>query len=70
MRITGTTSYTTMRDALGANLSRIADLQTQLGTGRRINRASDDPVGASHGAALPLVRGRPGGVRPVRPTTR
>ena len=47
MRVTGTTSYTTMRDALGANMSRIADLQTQLGTGRRINRASDDPVGAA-----------------------
>ena len=47
MRVTGTSSYTTMRDALGTSMSRIADLQTQLGTGRRINRASDDPVGAA-----------------------
>ena len=47
MRVTGTSNYTVMRDALGTSMSRIADLQTQLGTGRRINRASDDPVGAA-----------------------
>lgn len=47
MRVTGTSNYTVLRDALGTSLSRISDLQSQLGTGRRINRASDDPVGAA-----------------------
>ncbi len=47
MRITSTSTYTTMRDSLSTSLSRVADLQSQLGSGRRINQMSDDPVGAA-----------------------
>lgn len=47
MRITSTSTYAVMRDSLGTSLSRVADLQSQLGTMRRINKPSDDPVGSS-----------------------
>lgn len=47
MRITSTSSYATMRDSLATSLSRVNDLQSQLGTMRRINKPSDDPVGSS-----------------------
>ncbi len=47
MRVTAQSTYTGMRDSLATSLSRVAALQSQLGTGRRINRASDDPVGAA-----------------------
>jgi flagellar hook-associated protein 3 FlgL len=47
VRITSTSSYAVMRDSLGASLSRVSDLQSQLGTMRRINKPSDDPVGSS-----------------------
>ena len=47
MRVTTTSNYTTMRDSLGASLSRVSDLQARMGTGRRINKPSDDPVGSA-----------------------
>lgn len=47
MRVTSTSTYISMRDSLGGSLSRVVDMQTQLGTMRRINRVSDDPVGAA-----------------------
>lgn len=47
MRITSTSSYQVMREGLGTSLARVNDLQSQLGTMRRINKPSDDPVGSS-----------------------
>lgn len=47
MRVTTTSNYTTMRDSLAASLSRVSDLQARMGTGRRINKPSDDPVGSA-----------------------
>lgn len=47
MRVTSTSSYASMRDSLATSLSRVNDLQSQLGTMRRINKPSDDPVGST-----------------------
>ncbi len=47
MRVTSTSSYITMRDSLAGTLGRVQDVQAQLGTGRRINKPSDDPVGSA-----------------------
>ncbi|MDP9466642.1 MAG: flagellar hook-associated protein FlgL [Actinomycetota bacterium] len=47
MRVTTTSNYNTMRDSLGSALSRVSELQASMGTGRRINKPSDDPVGSA-----------------------
>lgn len=47
MRITSTSTYISMRESLSTSLQRVVDTQSQLGTMRRINKASDDPVGAA-----------------------
>lgn len=47
MRVTTTSNYNTMRDSLGSALSRVSELQASMGTGRRINEPSDDPVGSA-----------------------
>lgn len=47
MRVTSTSAYASMRSSLGSSLERVSTLQSQLGTGRRINSASDDPVGST-----------------------
>lgn len=47
MRVTSTSTYVSMREALGAGSERVAQLRDQMGTGRRINSAADDPVGSA-----------------------
>jgi flagellar hook-associated protein 3 FlgL len=47
MRVTSTSTYISMRNSLGTSLARVVDTQAQLGTMRRINKVSDDPVGAA-----------------------
>lgn len=47
MRVTSTSTYVSMRNSLGSSLSRVVEQQAQLGTMRRINKVSDDPVGAA-----------------------
>ena len=47
MRVTSTSAYTSMRESLATSLERVSGLQAQMGTGRRINSAADDPVGSS-----------------------
>jgi len=47
VRVTSTSQYISMRDSLAASLSRVSAKQSELGTGRRINKASDDPVGSA-----------------------
>lgn len=44
-RITNTMMHDTIRFNLSRSIARFLDTQTQLSTGRRINKASDDPVG-------------------------
>lgn len=46
MRVTSTTSYINMREGLNASLSRVADAQNQLSSGKRINNWSDAPADA------------------------
>jgi flagellar hook-associated protein 3 FlgL len=46
MRVTSTTSYITMRENLTSSLSRVADAQNELSSGKRINRWSDAPSDA------------------------
>ena len=46
-RITGQMLSNNALAGLQANLGRLQDLQEQLSSGRRINRPSDDPVGAA-----------------------
>lgn len=47
MRVTSGSSYAVMAASLGTSLGRVQDLESQLGSGRRINAMSDDPVGAA-----------------------
>ncbi len=47
MRVTSGSTYATMAASLGTSLGRVQDLESQLGSGRRINAMSDDPVGAA-----------------------
>jgi flagellar hook-associated protein 3 FlgL len=47
VRVTSGSTYASMSAALGASLGRVQSLQSQLGSGRRINAMSDDPVGAA-----------------------
>jgi flagellar hook-associated protein 3 FlgL len=46
MRVTSTTNYITMRENLTASLSRVADAQNELSSGKRINKWSDAPADA------------------------
>jgi len=45
-RVAFDTSYRTAADLLGASSARLQRSQEQLGSGRRVTRASDDPVAA------------------------
>ncbi len=47
MRVTSTSAYTSMRTSLATSLERVSGLQAQMGSGRRINSPSDDPVGST-----------------------
>ena len=47
MRVTSTSAAAAMKQSLGATLERVNIVQEQLGTGRRINKPSDDPVGST-----------------------
>ncbi len=47
MRVTSGSTYATMAASLGTSLGRVQDLESQLGSGRKINAMSDDPVGAA-----------------------
>ena len=47
MRVSSASMYLTMKEGLGSSLGRVQEVQGQLASGRRINRASDDPVGAT-----------------------
>ncbi|MES2991685.1 MAG: flagellar hook-associated protein FlgL [Pseudomonadota bacterium] len=47
MRISTTNSYNTSLDSLMARQSRLAETQEQMTTGKRVNRASDDPAAAA-----------------------
>jgi flagellar hook-associated protein 3 FlgL len=46
MRVTSTTSYITMRQGLAASLQAVADAQSALSSGKRINNFSDAPSDA------------------------
>ncbi len=46
MRVTSTTNYITMRENLTASLSRVADAQNDLSSGKKINKWSDAPADA------------------------
>lgn len=52
VRVPTLTTYGRLERGLGTSLSRVQDLQSQLASGSRIGRLSDDPVGASTGLAL------------------
>ncbi|KQW40587.1 flagellar hook-associated protein FlgL [Rhizobacter sp. Root404] len=47
MRISTTNSYNTSLDSLMDRQSRLAETQEQMTTGKRVNRASDDPAAAA-----------------------
>jgi flagellar hook-associated protein 3 FlgL len=47
MRISTTNSYNTSLDSLMDRQARLADTQEQMTTGKRVNRASDDPAAAA-----------------------
>jgi flagellar hook-associated protein 3 FlgL len=47
MRISTTNSYNTSLDSLMNRQSRLAETQEQMTTGKRVNRASDDPAAAA-----------------------
>jgi flagellar hook-associated protein 3 FlgL len=47
MRISTTNSYNTSLDSLTARQSRLAETQEQMTSGKRVNRASDDPAAAA-----------------------
>lgn len=46
MRITNSMISSTMLKDLNNNMTRLSDVQEQVSTGKRINKLSDDPIGA------------------------
>jgi flagellar hook-associated protein 3 FlgL len=47
MRVTDNTSMGVVRDSINRSRSRMEDLQTQTATMKRVNKPSDDPIGAA-----------------------
>lgn len=52
MRISSTGTYQTLTRGLGGSLERVQELQERISSGKRINRYSDDPVGATTATRL------------------
>lgn len=52
MRISSTGTYQSLTRGLGNSLGRVQELQEQIASGKRINRYSDDPVGATTATRL------------------
>ena len=52
MRVTQTSTYVALSAGLNQGLSRVQNLQAELASGRRIQRYSDDPVGAASALRL------------------
>ncbi len=47
MRVSDNTNFATVRDSIARTRSRLEDLQTQTATLKKLNKPSDDPVGAA-----------------------
>ena len=47
MRVTDNTNYGVVRDSIGRSRSRMENLQMEAATMKKLNRPSDDPVGAA-----------------------
>lgn len=47
MRVTDNTNYGVVRDSIGRSKGRMENLQMEAATTRKLNRPSDDPVGAA-----------------------
>jgi flagellar hook-associated protein 3 FlgL len=47
MRVTDNTNYGVVRDSIGRSRGRMENLQMEAATTRKLNRPSDDPVGAA-----------------------
>ncbi len=52
MRVPTISTYGRLERGLAISLGRVVDLQSQLASGTRINKLSDDPVGAAAGLRL------------------
>lgn len=52
MRVPTVTLYSRLEQGLGKSLGRVQSLQTELASGSRINKLSDDPVGAAQALRL------------------
>lgn len=52
LRVPTSSLYTRLAGGLGASLSRVQQLQSQVSSGQRITKLSDDPIGATTGLRL------------------